>query len=741
MLKDCNWVLDADYKNGTENEPLQFYLDGLNNSNEFSLLLGYFSSSAINLVSIGFATFISKGGKMKLVINQFLSTVDKNMISKAEENPDEIPYFDLSDVTSLTNTLDKYDKHFFECLAYLISQNRIQIKIIKPKDVDGISHFKLGVFSDGIDYIGYRASCNFTLYGLTRNLEDLEAIASWTGPVAKSKILNRLNDIDCYINETDTHVEYLTVKNIVEVIKDKFSGKDINELLVQEKDLLNEKYKLIKNPKIKIRFEQMINELEVNSKIPKFPFSEGPRKYQIEAYNNWANNNFKGIFAMATGTGKTITSLNCLLNEYKLNGIYRALILVPTKSLVEQWHIECRKFNFVENIIKAYSSENWVEQIANIETLNIIKKEFSYVIISTYSTFSTRKFQNILKNLSDQTLLIADEMHNLGSSTLKSKLGSIKFKKLIGLSATPERQFQDEINKQLRVFFGENDISNYTYSYTMYDAIKKEPRALCQYKYFPVIVELTDEEFLEYIDLTRKINSIKLDTIEKKEIFNMFCIARQRVIHKAKNKFHAFNKIILDEYKKRGNLKYTLVYVPEGIDVYQNSSNDDNYDIYYETEEGIKLLDKYTKAINTVVEENISVSQFIGSTSSEIRNKILQDFAKGEIQVITSMKCLDEGIDVPRSELAIFCSSTGNPRQFIQRRGRVLRKCEGKEQATIYDLVVVPPPSDDPNLFKIEKNEIEKELRRIKDFAEMSENKFHTRIVLEEILKKYNLDL
>jgi hypothetical protein len=129
MLKDCDWSIDRDYKSGTENEPMQFYLDGLANSSEFQLLLGYFSSAAINLLSVGFATFISKGGKMRMVINHLLSEKDKEAILKAENFDSTIKVFDLADIVSLGKVLDDYDSHFFECLAYLIAEKRIEIKV------------------------------------------------------------------------------------------------------------------------------------------------------------------------------------------------------------------------------------------------------------------------------------------------------------------------------------------------------------------------------------------------------------------------------------------------------------------------------------------------------------------------------------------------------------------------------------------------------------------------------------
>jgi superfamily II DNA or RNA helicase len=342
--------------------------------------------------------------------------------------------------------------------------------------------------------------------------------------------------------------------------------------------------------------------------------------------------------------------------------------------------------------------------------------------------------------LTENTLLIADECHNMGSPSILKKLKSIHLQKRIGLSATPERQYQEEINSTIREFFGEKPENDYTFSYSMEDAIKKEPKALCPYRYYPQIVRLTDSEFHGYVDYTRRIVAMHPKNEEEKDIFNRLCIARQRIIHKAENKLDIFKSILQEEYAKRMNLKYTLVYVPEGLADEDVIFDVIKTDILQETEADRNLLNLYTRTIGELF-DNVPVKQFIGNTSTFDRNNILKDFAKGDLQIITSMKCLDEGIDVPRSELAIFCASTGNPRQFIQRRGRVLRLADGKDEAVIYDLVVVPDPSGDDSLFKTEQSEVAKELRRIRDFAEMSENKHYTRQILDPILKYYQLTL
>ncbi|HEY9084045.1 MAG TPA: DEAD/DEAH box helicase family protein [Vicingaceae bacterium] len=730
MLKDCEWSLDRDYKTGSEDEPLQFYLDGLANSNEFNLLLGYFSSSAINLLSIGFATFISKGGKMKMVINHLLSCKDKEAVEKANGKSIN-KVFDLTDVVSLGRVLDEYDTHFFECLAYLIAEKRIEIKVIKPKNGKGIAHYKSGVFSDGQDFVGYKASCNFTLYGLSENLEELEAFLSWENGRSNKLIKKQLKLIDDYFTEKDEDVEYIPVNEIEVVLKDRFGRKDINELLVQEEQLLKKKMSLISNPKLKKTITKLFSEIEIIRKTPRFPYSDGPREYQINAYNNWIANNYKGMFAMATGTGKTITSLNCLLNEYQKTKIYRAIITVPTTALVEQWKKECAKFNF-KNIITVSSKENWDKNLAFFNTASKLI-DTSYIVIVTYASLPRPNFQSYFTQLPKDTVLIADETHNLGSQGLLKLLPNIHLEKRIGLSATPHRKFDEAGNQAIQEFF--NDEAPYIVSYSMEEALNIG--WLCKYTYHPHIVKLTGQEMGKYRELSLQLLRMGLfdkDTgsfrstpeIEKK------LLERKRIIHKAANKLDAFKDILKFEFDKRKNLKYTLVYVPEGIE-----ANYEDEDFSNETEEEIGLIEAYTKAVRET-DNLIMVSRF--TAKSDNREEILKNYEDGKIHVLTSMKCLDEGVDVPRSELAIFCASTGNPRQFIQRRGRVLRLHKDKIHATIHDLVVVPEIADE-STYEMEKGLIRKELERVVDFANLAMNKTDTYETLKHILEYYNLNL
>ena len=731
MLRDVKWSEDRSYRTNSESEPIQFYLEGLSNSNRLDLLLGYFSSAAIHVLALGFATFLHRGGTLRMVINNFLSENDKNAVLTANEGPAPYNKLDLSNIKDIKDGLSEYNKHFFECLAWLIFNKRIQLVIIKPKSGKGISHFKSGAFYDNNDSVGFKASCNFTAFGLLENLEELDAYLSWENS-RSSKMISRQGKVfEDFFNQLDDTVDYLDAGGIETVIRDEFGGRTEQELLIKEKELLSKKERLNDNKQLKKTIEKLIDQIEKIAREPRFPYSSGPREYQINAYNNWVSNDYKGMFAMATGTGKTITSLNCLLNEYKKTGIYRAIISVPTTALVEQWKKECAKFNF-KNIITVSSRENWDKNLAFFNTASKLI-ETSYIVIVTYASLPKIRFQSYFTQLPKDTILIADENHNLGSQGLLKLLPKIHLEKRIGLSATPNRKYDEVGNQAIQDFF--NDEPPYIVSYSMEEALKIG--WLCNYTYYPHIVKLTDQEMEKYKELSiqlLKMGLFEKDTgkfrstpeIEKK------LLERKRVIHKASNKLNAFREILRTEFDKRRNLKYTLIYVPEGIE-----SNFDESDFSVETDEENRLINEYTKAVSNI-DDSVMVKQFTANSLN--REEILKNFEESKIHVLTSMKCLDEGVDIPRSELAIFCASTGNPRQFIQRRGRVLRLHKDKIHATIHDLVVVPEIADE-NTFEMERGLVKKELERVVDFANLAMNKTDTYKTLKDILDHYYLNL
>ena len=756
MLKtDIKWPNHRRFKSRTEWEPIGFFSDCLCNATHFDLMLGFFSSSAINVLSYGFASFLYNGGKMRLIINNVLTTQDKEAIVNGCRHS-IIKTYDLSDIHNIHETLSKRDKHFFECLSYLIRKSRLDVVVIEPKDGLGISHTKTGVFYDNADKVAFDGSCNFSKTALIDNLESLTVSCSWDGAIECAKVEDIENDFARTFAGDNDSVNYLSAEAIKTQIVTTFENRDIADLLKQEYELLSndihsypqtvidylERAKYRVSKQIEQATAKRERELEVQYE-PRFPYESGPREYQRQAFENWKANGQQGLFAMATGTGKTITSLNCLLEIYKRTGYYKAIILVPTITLVNQWESECRKFNFNPILKVSGSNSEWREELGSIkasEQLDTTGKSVSYVIICTYASFAKPAVFDKLNSLSrNKLLLIADEAHNMGSRQLMKKLGDITYYRRIGLSATPERQYDATGNNAINTFF--NSKEGYTYEYSMKEAI--ENGVLCKYYYYPHVVRLAPSEMDEYIDISQKIaryityNGGDLD--DPNSVLQNLLLARKRIIHKAENKLDAFKAIIDDELKNRGDLKYTLIYVPEG-----SSPDSYNADIF-DDREGLqddiitdKLIDRYTKI---VMESGSTITVQKFTSDSTNRDDILSKFSSGDIQVLTSMKCLDEGVDVPRSELAIFCASTGNPRQFIQRRGRILRQHKDKQFATIHDLVVVPEVSTYSESYTLERNLLKIELRRVRDFAQMSLNASYAQYALRDAMDYYKLNL
>ena len=735
MLYEVDWAEDGTYRPGEYNSPEKFFNDCLENSKEFDLKLGYFSSGAISVLADGFATFISNGGRMRLVINHIVSEEDKEAISKGMHGG-IIDCFDLTNFETLRQTFDEYQQQFFECLAFLIYNKRIDIRIIKPSNKKGIAHTKSGQFRDGDSVTSFTGSANFTISGLFNNLEEISIDRSDSIDMrVQKRIQSQREEFDSIMERRKRNVEYLSPDNLVSAIMSNYGDKDIEELLDVEAKLR----KIKKERAIRERQERIDMACEDYNIEPQFPF-ESPFPYQIKALEEWKNNGYKGLFNMATGTGKTITSLNCLLSLFKETGCYKAIILVPTIPLVDQWEKECRKFNYVKTY-KVSSRTDWKSSITRLTRAELLYPDRnSYIVISTYASFVREATFERLTELSLDTLLIADEAHNMGSSSCLKLLAKIPYEKRIGLSATPDRQFDEIGNQAICKFFG-CSLNSYTFSFTMKEAIDKD--YLCHYRYYPYIVELNEEEMEAYRDLSAKIAKFynpDADNFNNTQLLTALLLKRKRIIHKAQNKLGIFKSIVSEIYAKRHNLNYLLVYVPEGVDERdQEFSSAVESDLDSETgQDQVYLINQYTNVIANI-DEHITVEQV--TSKSQNREETLWRFAAGDTQVLTAMKCLDEGVDVPRTEMAIFCASTGNPRQFIQRRGRILRTHKDKSLAYIYDLVVVPKTEKNSPYFNMERSMLKKELERVIDFATLSTNSSYAEKVLYDTINYYNLNL
>lgn len=704
MLSDV--FFKHSYSSGYD-EPKDFFTEALIESSTFDLGLGFFSSSGIRSLSYGFALFIANGGKMRVVMNHILSQEDKEIIEKGQKHlVEDFENHILFDIKKLVETLSKEDEQFFRCLSYLISINRIEF-VATVSTKGGLGHDKYGIFKDEKgNKVAFIGSANFSQSALELNGE---TITVFTSPDDDKRIAEYQALFDQSWENDTPHLVHIPIEHVKTFIREKFPKTSLTNLL-EEGINLRENIGIDNNIPAKYCkpiSRRILDKIEFKELEPRFPFPE-ERRIQIDAYSAWIENGKKGIFAMATGSGKTVTALNCIRKQYKENGYYKAIIVVPTQALAIQWEHETKSFNY-QNIVSTHSDKDWKNILSRYITRSLLDSTKSIILITTYATFNRNDIQSFLKKVRgvETFIYVADEAHNIGSQNSLNHLPEM-INWRIGLSATPERIYDDLGSEKLYEFFNSKP-PKYTYRYTMKQAI--EEGILCHYDYYPIFIELTSSEMEEYERISEQLRKyIDADTGKYKPDAEKLLLKRKRIIHKAENKKIAISDL-LEELRQKQKLDYTFVFVPEGYE--PDYSINDSYNI---NQDDVHIIDEYAQMFK---EHGYSYHKYISGLDDA--PSILQNFADGDIQILLSMKCLDEGVDIPRAEHAIFCSSTGNPRQFVQRRGRVLRKCKGKEKAKIWDLIVTPPNIlDESN--SIERNLFLNEVKRIINFAALADN-------------------
>ncbi|MFN6472082.1 MAG: DNA phosphorothioation system restriction enzyme [Nostoc sp. SerVER01] len=453
---------------------------------------------------------------------------------------------------------------------------------------------------------------------------------------------------------------------------------------------------------------------------PRRPPSLQLRQYQQEAIASWFANNGRGTLKMATGSGKTITALAIACELYQQINLQVLLVVCPYRHLVTQWARECEKFN-LQPILAFENLRTWQSQLST-QIYNLRSGSQRFVtVITTNSTLIGDGFQSQLKYFPAKTLIIGDEAHNLGAPKLEESLPR-RVGLRLALSATPERYFDDLGTQSLFDYFG----PVLQPEFTLRDAIACG--ALVHYLYYPVLVELTEAESIAYLKLTKRIGRSLLyrerengqpGDFEDNEDLKPLLMQRARLIGAAENKLNALRDLMTT----RRETSHTLFYCSDGSqEAGQRSS--------------LRQLKAVAKILG--VDLGYKVSTYTAQTSLEEREILRHQFESGELQGLVAIRCLDEGVDIPAIKTAVILSSSGNPRQFIQRRGRVLRPHPAKERATIFDMIVLPPDLDRETI-EVERNLLKKELRRFVEFADLADNAGEARMKLLDLQKRYGL--
>lgn len=693
-----------------EVEPYEFYLSCLLESDKLDLGLGYFSTSAIRTLSIGFAFFIKRGGRMRVIFNNILHEDDRAAILKGQSKDysSQVNQSLINDIEKLSNTLSKKDQHFYNCLAWLIANDRIEIIATIPKKSKlGVGHQKFGIFSDlANNKVVFSGSINFSQNALLNNLENLTCDTSWDEiPGRSSRVEYFQNLFDKTWEGRSTVAEIVNIDKVRILLKDSFPLKNERQLLEEELELL---YEL--NPEdISDEYKEKVKEYETLL-IPEIKKAQAEvavpilRDYQLEAINAWKENNYVGMLEMATGTGKTFVALGAIHHLWSERKRLFVIISCPFIHLAEQWTDEAKKFGF-ESILIGESKALWENRAARQAQLYRQGRIDFVLLISTNKSFKSASFQKIISHSIGDCLLVIDEAHYAGSETIRKSLPTeCKFR--LGLSATPQRHGDEEGTRRLFSYF-----DKIVYSFLIEQAIGV---FLTPYYYHAIPVELTETEFEEYIKLSTQIVRLQNKKDER---------SQTRLEHllfmRAKVQNNSINKI--------NWLKDNLKDIPL------------DYSLFYS---GDEIFDQTKFVIGQQLQ--VPMHEFTSRQTRSERKKLLEDFSAQKIKALVAMKCLDEGVDVPPTRIAFFLASSSNPREFVQRRGRVLRRSPGKDFAILYDLISIPPAryieeGRSGQNYSSVKSAFRKEYLRALEFSDIARNKYDSMSKLYDIADRLGI--
>jgi superfamily II DNA or RNA helicase len=680
-LKHC-------YDSDEDNILNDFYIPVLQKSFKYYRLAGFFRSSALAVAARGIQGLLQNDGEMKLIASANLSKKDVDAINDGLENPEEV--IERTMIEDLNEIEDEFARDHVSALGWMIAKKKLEIKIAivtdnsgMPLDTEsiekrGIFHQKVGIFEDKErNRISFSGSDNESASAWEKNIEEFKVFRDWEEG-ERSYLKSDFNRFLKFWQGNAIRTKIIDVPTAVKQKLITLAPTDINNL-----DL------------------HRWNKKSSNKMKPIVLY-----KYQSEAIANWFKNNKHGIFEMATGTGKTYTALGCIQEIFKQYERIGVIIACPYNHLIQQWKREIKRFGIVNDILIADSSNSdWKNELSDCFVDVSLGYKDKIIILTTHRTFSSNDFIDIIKSVKTLDIfLIGDEVHGLGAE--KGRTGLIENYNLrLGLSATPKRWFD---------LIGTDEIYHYfkgvVYELGLEKAINTiNPSTgktfLTPYRYIPKFVSLTTLELSEYEKKTKLIlwnYSKTKDDIEKEKLIENLIFQRANIIKNAQGKFQELERI-LDEL---GNdLTLTIIYcIPQQIDSVMEI-----------------LKKRRITAHRFTMEEGTNSDIKYGNLSE--REYLLKQFANQEYQVLVAMKCLDEGVDIPPAETAILLASSGNPREFIQRIGRIIRRYEEKEEATIFDVIVSPSTKNmDKELKDLELKIFEKELARYEEIAKIAIN-------------------
>ena len=625
-----------------------FYLPCMRNSNHYDRISGYFGSTIYIIAWDALREFIENNGKMRLICSPYVSDEDASALANGySAKNDELLAESLArEVQALFD--DPFLTAPAKLLAYMISKGIIDVKIAVPTGSESpnarrLFHDKVGIFSDSNgNKVGFRGSMNETYKGLSSdgNMESIDVFPNWLD----SRDAERVDDASAFF-------EKLWLESIPGIIVYQFPN--------ASKEILRTKSEGIK-------WHELLDEIHVEeSKAKKWKpsnhiGSRTPRPHQVNALETWVKYNRRGIFEHATGSGKTFTAMCAIHDAFKRNEV--VLVLVPSKDLLKQWDRELRETLLEDKIYYLLCGDNnneW-KKPGTLSSWTSDGGSTHRIILATMDTACSDDF---VKNVSQgkHLFIVADEVHRLGSPRRRNAL-NIDAGARLGLSATPRRYGDPEGTAALFDYFG----GLIPPPYTLDDAIKSG--VLTKYFYNPLTITLTQKEQEEWNDVTKQISQLMArmksngsaeTNITSNTRLKQLLINRARIVKNASGKVPLAINLLLREYV-----------------------GGQSWIIYCDN------ITQLKKVLNGAINAGFDAFEYYADMEGD-RDETLHYFSKNG-GVLVSIKCLDEGVDIPSTTHALILASSQNPREFIQRRGRILRNSPGKLFAHLYDAITVP---------------------------------------------------
>ena len=683
-----NIKFKASYESGVDDLVQDFYVPVLENSASYDRIAGFFSSSSLAIAARGIAGLIQNHGKMRIITSPRLSTEDARILASIAQG--DADFFTNILLSELEVIQSEFERDHIQALGWMMANGYLEMKLAVPMDgckevsLDRLFHQKIGILTDKSgNSLSFSGSINESASGWLNNIEEFKVFCEWIPGHVEFYEADRNRFADFW-NGRRAHVR---VVDIPQAVKERFimEGEHFSvERLAARHYIRNQKNR------------------SVDENLSLFP-------YQQDALKMWIDSGCQLLFEMATGTGKTRTALACVNHAMKHEKRLIVIVACPQTTLSKQWRdkeVEPAGFQFDAAIVADGTNRKWREQLSTLIKQISIGYHSKAIIYTTHTTGSHKDFTDLIEqsNPSISFCFVGDEAHGLGAP--KSKYALLdRYRYRIGLSATPKRWFDDYGTHILSEFFGEKSfVFSISDALTTLNPLTNKP-FLVNYYYHPVFLTLSEAELETYKELSSKIQKLsnyasKSDEYQK--IYESLLFARANIQKNAEMKYPALDFVL----SKMGHVDNTLIFVS---DVQLDN-------VMLQLKQASIMAHRFTEKQGTTPRK-----EFDGLSE---RQYLIERFQKKDYHALVAISCLDEGIDIPSADTAILMANSTNPREYVQRIGRVIRQAKDKSCAHIYDFIVEPNQDHDfpPEIQSFEKDIFTKELHRACDMAKNAIN-------------------